>query len=186
MRFPPVSREDLAELVDKSEQDRLAALYTLQIGRLFCSIGLLEQATVTQLSMFVSHTDEDTKHWRSEHDKLRKSTFGQLVSRMERHGIAGRSLTYLKKLNALRNNVVHGLFWDFPFPGDPDIDQAWLTSAIDHLERIQLHFRFAEVHLSNFLIRSGCLDFVDLGEGVRLVGPKGSWLFGDPEEIHAL
>ena len=159
MRFPPISKNDIEALLERGEYDTFALTYTLQIGRLICSVGLLEQTTVTLLALHYSHEGG----WLNKHSKLKGSTFGQLVTECGKIGVSDRRLAYLKKINLLRNYVVHGLFSDFPFPGDDQISEDWLTDTIDLLERWNIHFRFAETRLSTILIRSNLLDAIPIG-----------------------
>ncbi len=171
MRFPPESLDDLQEYLSFEPEGINPLLYTLQIGRLFCSISILEQTTH---GLLLTQADGDTI--RKISDDLRKSTFGQMVNRLSTSGVDGRDLKYLRRINTLRNEVVHRLFFEFPFPGDPEIEQVELNLLLAPLERLQRHFRFAERNLSKILVQAGALSSVDLGAGGTILhSPEMEW-----------
>ena len=167
---PLVARQDIIALIDQSELDRLAVAYTLQLGRLFCAIGGLEQGTVGLLHMHISIDNGD---WVSQHKGLRESTFGALVSKLEVRGVGGRNLAYLRKINSLRNFVVHRFFWHFPFPGDEQISEDWLSDVTIQLEKWHKHFQTAAQRLTHIFLQAEMLEIaVDFGTEGRLYSPK--------------
>ena len=109
------------------------------------------------------------------HKELRKSTFGQLVGRLNDHGVEGRDLRYLRRINRLRVDVVHSLFWYFPFPGEPELQSVDLKELLLPLEKMQKHFRFAERNLYKIVARARMVEVVDLGSDGAILYPAGFW-----------
>ncbi len=167
MSFPPEDYDSLRVLLEESVEDRLPVVLTLQIGRLFCSISLLETTTY---GLLVSALARE-KNFREVLLTLERSTFGQLVSKIEKTGVSNKGTNYLKSIRDLRNHVVHGLFREIPFPGDPKLDEQRVSAIVSRLEKYQAHFGFAERNLWRLMVRAGVFEFVDLGESGYVLYP---------------
>lgn len=168
-RLPPIPRTE-AELVCLARSGQLnfdALIYTLLLGRVFSSIGVLEQTTVTLTSMAF-----DSQPWRNI-ERRKQLTFGRLVSELERDAKKNRGIQYLLGLGRLRNYLVHNYFWEAPFPGDLHEHIYMREDTFDFLEKSANHFHRANLLLGRIFVDAGLLQYAD--EGRMIVTRSDFW-----------
>lgn len=99
------------------------------------------------------------------HREIRASTLGRLVTAIEKSGIGGRDIRYLRGIVDLRNDFVHRFMEQVPLPGD------WERYGFT-IERFSEYTRYVLRHISNcihffprIMVRHGLLagHFGDFG-----------------------
>lgn len=76
------------------------------------------------------------------HKQIRSSTLGRLVTALEKSGISGRDIRYLRNIVDLRNDFVHRLTEQVPLPGD------WARYDYS-IEQFAEYTRFVLRHISS-------------------------------------
>ncbi|NQY60078.1 hypothetical protein [Cognatishimia sp.] len=153
-------------LLEASPENEWPLIYTLQIGRVFTAVCSLEMRVYAMLIM-----QADSENFHSTDKQLKKSSLGQLVQRLNEHGVQGRDLSYLREINRLRNKFIHGLFFEYPATGEPSVSQDSIDWLVSSLERYQRHFQFAEENLTSIVERAGMVEVVDLGTEGKILYP---------------
>jgi len=99
---------------------------------------------------------------------LKSSTFGGLVTVLEKSSVHPLYVSYLRGVNECRKRFVHHLFWTIPTPGE--LKRYNYPRALFAEEVFKYGRRFAAAHslLPGIFVRSGLLKGETIGDGILL------------------
>lgn len=109
------------------------------------------------------------------HRAASQSTLGRLVTVIERSGVDGRDIRYLRAITDIRNDFVHRFMDQAPLPGDWERFGYSLEQFSSYTRYVVRHVGFAKRMFSRIMVRHGLLtgDF----------GPFGAILWNPDEPL---
>lgn len=179
---PSLTKAQVAEIItamDDLDFDRF--LYCQHIAGTHLAVGLFENMLMTAMLTcnrvpLEKALGSDMPRWQqlvAKRNILQGSTIGSLIKILERHGIAGPDIAYLKWVKDKRDYFVHRMFHEGVWPGDLNREecramtrrllaiQKWLGRAERRVWLIFEKAGFLELnHLSGGILASN----VDLGD----------------------
>ncbi|MBL8595846.1 MAG: hypothetical protein JNK01_24405 [Devosia sp.] len=156
---------------DKDAFDNVIAM--ANVGMAFTQIWILEDlvaglvttSKVTLRRKLSAAALDAASLFLERHQSVRSSTFGRLVDAIEKSGVEGRDIRYLRAILELRNDFVHRLGHQVPLPGDWTRSGFSLEEFSGYTRYVIRHINTASRRFSRIMTRHGLLagKFGDFG-----------------------
>ncbi|MBY8978191.1 hypothetical protein KHP62_20440 [Rhodobacteraceae bacterium NNCM2] len=185
--------ESRAEFLKAIENDQRAyenVVAMANVGMAFSTICILEDLVAGLLTnskaQIKSKLDSDAVSaadlFLERHKLVRASTLGKLVTVMEKSGVSGRDIRYLRAIVELRNDFIHHFMDQVPLPGDWERFGFSLEEFSAYTRFVIRHVHFAESRFSKIMHRHGLLAGTFGDFGAILWNPNDPFanrIFGD-------
>ena len=183
------SREEILAILNSQGEALDNAIFAANIGACFCAISSFESLIASLVSMSsvevgkavprTTFGDAAAMIVRLGHTK--GMTVGRLVTSLEKHGVAGRPIVYLRAILELRNDFIHRLQDQVPLPGDWLRYSYTLEESAEYTRYVLRHICHAQNMLPTILMKLGVLSGTSGDYGSLLWNSEDN-LFGDAEE----
>lgn len=187
------TREEILASVsgDKDAFDNLIAM--ANIGMAFTQIWILEDlvaglvmtSKVTLQRKLSAAALDSASLFLERHQSVRASTFGRLIDAIEKSGVEGRDIRYLRAILELRNDFIHRLGDQVPLPGDWERYRFTLENFSGYTRYVTRHVNTAGRFFARIMTRHGLLvgKFGDFG--ALLWNPDDPFLsgLGDGDDV---
>jgi hypothetical protein len=167
------TREEIIALIssDQGAFDNIVAM--ANVGAAFSQIYLLEDyvailvstSKVVMQQKLSKRAIEASDLFMEKHRSARSSTLGRLIDAIEKSGVEGRDIRYLRAIVELRNDFVHRLGDQVPLPGDWERYGYSLRQFSRYTRYVLRHVNTATRVFSRIMVRHGLLagKFGDFG-----------------------
>ena len=143
--------------------DNLIAM--ANIGAVFSAISVFEDSVAILISTSKASLSKkldqsaiaDADLFLERHNYERGSTLGRLVTVLEKSGMEGRDVRYLRSIVDLRNDFVHRLMDQVPLPGDWTRFGYSLERFSQYTKCMLRHVHFASYHFSRIMVKNDLL-----------------------------
>lgn len=156
---------------DKEAFDNMVAM--ANVGAAFTQIWILEDLVTALVATskvalerkLSKEALDESSLFLERHRKIRSSTFGRLIDAIEKSGVEGRDIRYLRSIVDLRNDFVHRLGEQVPLPGDWARFGFSLEEFSKYTRYVLRHVHSAGYFFSRIVTRRGLLagKFGDFG-----------------------
>lgn len=185
-------RETREEIIDLLSRDRQAfenVISMANVGAVFSQICVFEDLVstlclVSRVSLQQKLNPEalsESQILLESHKQIRSSTLGRLVTTLEKSGINGRDIRYLRKIVNLRNDFVHRFAEQVPLPGDWDRYNFTVEQFSKYTRFVLRHVSFATHSFSRIMHRHGLVGGTFGDYGALLWNPDDPFLKGHLE-----
>ena len=148
---------------DAGEFDNIIAM--ADVGAAFTQIWVLEDlvaglvmtSKVTLQHKLSPAALEESSLFLERHRSVRSSTFGRLIDAIEKSGVEGRDIRYLRSIVEIRNDFVHRLGHQVPLPGDWERYGYTLEKFSEYTRYVLRHAHSATRFFSRIMVRHGLL-----------------------------
>jgi hypothetical protein len=157
------SRDDIMRMLstDESAFDNVIAM--ANVGMAFSQVCIFEDhvsAIILMSKTTIEHKlgpqiVSDSEIFLERHKKVRGATLGRLLDALEKSGIEGRDIQYLRQIVQLRNEFVHRLMEQVPLPGDWERHRFTLERFSEYTRYVIRHVNFATRVFSRIMFRHG-------------------------------
>jgi hypothetical protein len=167
------TRGEILAIISENEGalDNLIAM--ANVGAAFSGIFVLEDlvgglVTVSKVVLqqrLSPHAVEAASLFLEKNKSVRSSTLGRLIDAIEKSGVEGRDIRYLRALVELRNDFVHRLGHQVPLPGDWERYGCSLERFSRYTRYVIRHVGVATRFFSRIMVKHGLLagQFWDFG-----------------------
>lgn len=127
--------------------------------------GLINTSKIVLQQKLKSEALTEADLFLARHKEIRASTLGRLVTAIEKSGIGGRDIQYLRGIVDIRNDFVHRFNEQVPFPGDWERYGFTVEQFSNYTSYVLRHIRCASRYFSRIMVRHGLLagKFGDFG-----------------------
>ena len=180
------TREEILALLsrDKAALDNVIAM--ANVGAAFSQIWILEDlvaglvaaSKVTIQQKLSKAALDQSSLFLERHRSVRSSTLGRLVDAIERSGVQGRDVSYLRAIVELRNDFIHRFGEQVPLPGDWDRYGYSLEDFSGYTRYVLRHVHTASRSFSRIMTKHGMLTRKFGDFGALLWNPDNTFLSG--------
>ena len=167
------TREEIIALISEDAVAFDNVIAMANVGAAFSAIWVLESLvaglvliSAINLQKKLSSVALDASDLLSaRHSSISGATLGRLVDAIEKSGIEGRDIRYLRAIVSLRNDFVHRLGDQVPLPGDWERYGYNLEAFSSYTRYVLRHVHMATRFFSQIMVRHGLLSgkFGDFG-----------------------
>jgi hypothetical protein len=159
------TREEILDVISKDIGALDNVIAMANVGGAFSQICILEDSVNTliltskvklQLKLDPEALTE-SELLMERHKQISASTSGRLVVAMEKSGIVGRDIRYLRAIVELRNDFVHRLMKQVPLPGDWERYGFTGERFAEYTRYVLRHISAATHYFPRMMVRHGLL-----------------------------
>jgi hypothetical protein len=174
------SREQILQALSNDRRIFENVVAMANLGAAFAEICVFEQQVATLvLSAKVELQEKlDQKELSASEILLKRHhaigffTLGKLVNVIEKSGISGKEIRYLRRIVDLRNDFIHRLLAKVPLPGDWERYGYDVENFSGYTKYVMRHLNFATMSFPGIMIKYGLLKGKITDSGYFMAHPE--------------